>query len=93
MAQKRVSVRLVAEGGRQVKAEFQGVGDAGESNFKRIERQPIVPSVRLETERPELPSLRYCMISSSCQMRNNAKAQCSRCFSQLNGGTTNRLDR
>ena len=39
MAQKRVSVRLVAEGGRQVKAEFQGIGDAGENNFKRIERQ------------------------------------------------------
>ncbi|MCT8999724.1 tape measure protein [Chelativorans intermedius] len=42
MAQKRVSVRLVAEGGRQVKAEFQGVGDAGESNFRRIERQADV---------------------------------------------------
>ena len=42
MAQKRVSVRLVAEGGRQVKAEFQGIGDAGESNFKRIERQADV---------------------------------------------------
>ena len=39
MSQKRVSVRLVAEGGRQVKAEFQGIGDAGENNFKRIERQ------------------------------------------------------
>ncbi len=39
MAQKKVSVRLVAEGGRQVKAEFQGVGDAGENSFKRIERQ------------------------------------------------------
>ena len=39
MAQKRVSVRLVAEGGRQVKAEFAGIGDAGERNFKRIERQ------------------------------------------------------
>lgn len=38
MARKKVSVRLVAEGGRQVKAEFQGIGDAGESNFKRIER-------------------------------------------------------
>ena len=42
MAQKKVSVRLVAEGGRQVKAEFQGIGDAGESNFKRIERQADV---------------------------------------------------
>lgn len=39
MSQKRVSVRLVAEGGRQVKAEFAGVGDAGENSFKRIERQ------------------------------------------------------
>lgn len=39
MSTKRVSVRLVAEGGRQVKAEFQGIGDAGERNFKRIERQ------------------------------------------------------
>jgi len=39
MTQKRISVRLVAEGGRQVKAEFQGIGDAGEQNFRRIERQ------------------------------------------------------
>ncbi|MCX8999131.1 tape measure protein [Rhizobiaceae bacterium BDR2-2] len=39
MAQKRVSVRLVSEGGRQVKAEFQGIGDAGENSFRRIERQ------------------------------------------------------
>jgi tape measure domain-containing protein len=39
MAQKSVSVRLVAEGGRQVRAEFQGIGDAGERNFQRIERQ------------------------------------------------------
>ena len=42
MAQKKVSVRLVAEGGRQVKAEFQGVGDAGEASFRRIERQADV---------------------------------------------------
>ena len=42
MAEKRVSVRLVAEGGRQVRAEFQGIGDAGEASFKRIERQADV---------------------------------------------------
>ena len=29
MAEKRVSVRLVAEGGRQVRAELEGIGDAG----------------------------------------------------------------
>lgn len=38
MSNKRVAVRLVAEGGRQVKAEFQGVGDSGEREFGRIER-------------------------------------------------------
>ena len=42
MAEKKVSVRLVAEGGRRVKAEFQGIGDAGEQNFRRIERQAAV---------------------------------------------------
>ncbi|WEF25878.1 tape measure protein [Paracoccus sp. S3-43] len=42
MPQKKVSVRLVAEGGRQVKAEFQGIGDAGEASFRRIERQADV---------------------------------------------------
>jgi lambda family phage tail tape measure protein len=39
MAEKRVSVRLVAEGGRLVRSEFEGVGEAGEKNFKRIEKQ------------------------------------------------------
>lgn len=39
MAEKRVSVRLVAEGGRLVRSEFQGVGEAGEASFKRIEKQ------------------------------------------------------
>ena len=29
MAEKRVSVRLVAEGGRQVRAELEGIGEAG----------------------------------------------------------------
>jgi len=47
MTQKRVSVRLVAEGGRQVKAEFAGVGEAGEASFRRIERQADVTGVVL----------------------------------------------
>jgi tape measure domain-containing protein len=38
MSNKRVAVRLVAEGGRNVKAEFKGVGDSGEREFGRIER-------------------------------------------------------
>ena len=29
MAEKKVSVRLSADGGRQVRAELEGIGDAG----------------------------------------------------------------
>lgn len=39
MSEKRVSVRLRAEGGGQVRAEFQGVGDTGERAFQRIGRE------------------------------------------------------
>lgn len=39
MAEKKVSVRLVAEGGRLVRSEFEGVGEVGEKSFKRIEKQ------------------------------------------------------
>lgn len=39
MSEKRVSVRFAAQGGGQVRAEFQGVGDAGTKEFKRIEDQ------------------------------------------------------
>jgi tape measure domain-containing protein len=42
MTTKRVAVRLAAEGGRQVRAEFDGVGDSGERAFKRIETQADV---------------------------------------------------
>lgn len=38
MAEKRVSVRLVVEGGRVVRAELDGVGASGERAFNRIER-------------------------------------------------------
>jgi len=39
MSEKRVSVRLRAEGGGQVRAEFEGVGDTGERAFQRIGRE------------------------------------------------------
>lgn len=39
MSEKRVSVRMRAEGGRQVRAEFEGVGDSGERAFQRIGRE------------------------------------------------------
>ncbi len=48
MAEKRVSVRLVAEGGRQVRAELEGIGEAGARGFgrlssemRRLARRPI----------------------------------------------------
>ena len=37
MSTKRVGVRLVAEGGQQVRAEFEGVGKSGEEAFARID--------------------------------------------------------
>ena len=39
MAEKRVSVRLSATGGRQVKAELTGVGEAGGKAFGRLSRE------------------------------------------------------
>jgi hypothetical protein len=36
MAEKRVSVRLVAEGGRQVRAALEGIGEAGTRGFGRL---------------------------------------------------------
>ena len=39
MAEKRVSVRLAATGGKQVKAEFRGIGDAGKNSFSMVERE------------------------------------------------------
>ena len=39
MSEKRVSVRLSATGGRQVKAELEGVGEAGKRGFGRLSRE------------------------------------------------------
>lgn len=36
MSEKRVFVRLAAVGGRQVKAELQGVGEAGGRGMRRL---------------------------------------------------------
>ena len=38
MAEKKVSVRLVAEGGRRVRAELEGVGEAGAKGLGRLSR-------------------------------------------------------
>lgn len=38
MAEKRVSVRLGAEGGRQVRSEFEGVGKAGDEAFGKVDK-------------------------------------------------------
>lgn len=47
MAEKRVSVRLVAEGGRQVRAELTGVGEAGAKGFGRLSREMELANTRL----------------------------------------------
>jgi hypothetical protein len=47
MAEKRVSVRLVAEGGRQVRAELEGVGSAGARGFGRLSREMDMANARV----------------------------------------------
>jgi hypothetical protein len=47
MAEKRVSVRLVAEGGRQVRAELEGIGEAGSRGFGRLSSEMELANARL----------------------------------------------
>lgn len=47
MAEKRVSVRLAAVGGRQVRAELEGVGEAGSRSFGRLSREMEAANTRM----------------------------------------------
>lgn len=47
MAEKRVSVRLTAVGGEKVKAEFEGIGKAGQRGFRKVSREAEIASARL----------------------------------------------
>jgi hypothetical protein len=47
MAEKRVSVRLAAIGGKQVRAELEGVGDAGARGFGRMSREAELANARI----------------------------------------------
>ena len=47
MAEKRVSVRLAAVGGKQVRAELEGVGDAGARGFGRLSSEMERANARL----------------------------------------------
>ena len=47
MAEKRVSVRLSATGGRQVKDALRGVGEAGQQGFRRLSREMEAANRRL----------------------------------------------
>ncbi|RJL06931.1 tape measure protein [Paracoccus siganidrum] len=47
MAEKKVSVRLVAENGRQVRAELEGIGDAGARSFQKLSKEIDTTGVML----------------------------------------------
>ena len=47
MSEKRVSVRLAAVGGKQVRAELEGVGDAGAKGFGRMSKEAEIANARL----------------------------------------------
>ena len=46
MTEKRVSVRLSAVGGRQVRDELEGVGEAGARGFGRLSSEMEMASTR-----------------------------------------------
>ncbi|HEV8035101.1 MAG TPA: hypothetical protein VGP75_09750 [Yoonia sp.] len=47
MTSKQVSVRLSATGGRQVRAELEGVGEAGARGFGRLSREMEAANQRM----------------------------------------------
>jgi len=47
MSEKRVSVRLSATGGKQVKAELTGVGEAGAKGMGRLSRETEIANAKL----------------------------------------------
>jgi len=47
MAEKRVSVRLAAVGGKQVRAELEGIGEAGRRGFGKASREMEIANARL----------------------------------------------
>lgn len=47
MTEKRVSVRLATVGGRQVRAELEGVGEVGAKGFGRLSREMDAANQRL----------------------------------------------
>lgn len=47
MSEKRISVRLVAVGGRQVRAELEGIGEAGSKGFGRLSAEMTTANARL----------------------------------------------
>ena len=47
MVEKRVSVRLAVVGGREVRAELQGIGEAGESSMRRLSREMEAANTRV----------------------------------------------
>ena len=47
MTEKRVSVRLAVVGGREVRAELQGIGEAGETSMRRLSRDMDAANTRV----------------------------------------------
>ena len=57
MAEKRVSVRLAAVGGKQVRAELEGVCNAGVKGFGRMSKEAEIANARLGVPAEGLPQL------------------------------------
>ncbi|NUB46109.1 hypothetical protein GEU84_017075 [Fertoebacter nigrum] len=65
MAEKRVSVRLVAEGGRQVRGELEGIGEAGTRGFGRLSSEMELANARLGRGRAQFSIRAFSGLRSS----------------------------
>lgn len=59
MVEKRVGVRIVAEGGRAVRAELQGVGAAGEAAFEGMNRAAEVGGRGMNAYRGQVQNVAF----------------------------------
>ncbi|HHB80212.1 MAG TPA: hypothetical protein ENK83_00470, partial [Aliiroseovarius sp.] len=76
MAEKRVSVRLAAVGGRQVRAELEGVGEAAARGFGRLSREMEAANARLArfARRVRVAAMRFARVATLAILHSGCAA-------------------
>ena len=87
MAEKRVSVRLAAVGGKQVRAELEGVGDAGVKGFGRMSKEAEIALAAAEACRAHRLATADAIIFATARLRGATLLTCDAHFEGLPGVT------